>query len=39
MVSSDSKLLDDRKGKHLGEFDPITGEQLKQANPDYEVEP
>ncbi|MGG6267990.1 colicin E3/pyocin S6 family cytotoxin [Leptolyngbya sp. AN03gr2] len=29
----------DRKGKHLGEFDPITGEQLKPANPDYEVDP
>ena len=29
----------DRKGKHLGEFDPETGEQLKPANPDYKVEP
>ena len=28
-----------RDGKHLGEFDPATGKQLGQANPDYEVEP
>lgn len=29
----------DRKGNHLGEFDPETGEQLKPPNPDYSVEP
>jgi hypothetical protein len=29
----------DRKGKHLGEFDPLTGEQMKPANPHYEVQP
>lgn len=29
----------DRKGKHLGEFDPETGEQLKLPNLDYSVEP
>lgn len=29
----------DRKGKHLGEFNPETGEQLKPPNPNYKVEP
>jgi hypothetical protein len=29
----------DKKGRHLGEFDASTGEQLKLANPNYEVEP
>lgn len=28
-----------KRGKHLGEFDPETGEQLGQANPDYEIDP
>jgi hypothetical protein len=29
----------DRRGRHLGEFDPETGERTKRANPDYQVEP
>jgi hypothetical protein len=29
----------DAKGKHLGEFDPATGRQLKGGNPNYAVEP
>jgi hypothetical protein len=29
----------DRRGEHVGEFDPYTAEQLKGPNPDYEVEP
>lgn len=29
----------DKQGKHLGEWDPITGKKLKDANPDYKVEP
>ena len=29
----------DRQGRHIGEFDPFTGEQLKDRNPDYRVEP
>ncbi len=29
----------DRRGRHLGEFDPDTGEQTKPANPVYQVEP
>jgi RHS repeat-associated protein len=28
-----------KRGKHLGEFDPNTGIQTKQANPSYSVEP
>lgn len=28
-----------KRGKHLGEFDPETGEQINPPNPDYEVEP
>ena len=27
------------RGQHIGEFDHETGEQLKDANPNYEVEP
>lgn len=29
----------DRKGRHLGEFAPDTGEQLNPPNPNYVVEP
>jgi hypothetical protein len=29
----------DRRGRHLGEFDPTTGARTKPANPDYQVEP
>jgi hypothetical protein len=29
----------DKIGRHLGEFDPNTGAQLKPSNPDYRVEP
>lgn len=29
----------DPRGRHLGEFDPSTGEQTKPANPAYTVEP
>ena len=29
----------DRRGRHLEEFDPDTGEQTKPANPVYQVEP
>jgi hypothetical protein len=29
----------DRRGRHLGEFDPDTGERWKDANPSYSVEP
>ena len=29
----------DKRGRHLGEFDPNTGTQLKPENPDYTVEP
>ncbi len=29
----------DRRGRHLGEFEPDTGEQLSPPNPDYVVEP
>ena len=29
----------DPRGKHLGEFDPITGEQTKTPNPRQSVEP
>ncbi len=28
-----------KKGKHLGEFDPETGKQTKPADPTREVEP
>lgn len=31
--------LFDPRGKHLGEFDPNTGRQLKPANPHYTVDP
>jgi len=27
------------KGRHIGEFDPITGNQVGEPNPTYEVEP
>ena len=29
----------DRLGRHIGEFDPMTGARTKPANPDYRVEP
>ena len=29
----------DRRGRHLGEFDPDTGERTKPAIPVYQVEP
>ncbi|OIQ65705.1 colicin-E3 [mine drainage metagenome] len=29
----------DRRGRHLGEFDPYTGARTKPANPHYQVEP
>lgn len=29
----------DKRGKHLGEFDHLTGEQTKEADPTREVEP
>jgi len=29
----------DKTGRHLGEFDPNTGAQLKPSNPSYRVEP
>ena len=28
-----------RRGRHIGEFDPHTAEQLKRPNSDYQVEP
>jgi len=28
-----------RRGQHIGEFDPYTAEQLKGPNPYYQVEP
>lgn len=28
-----------KKGKHIGEFDPDTGLQLKKSDSDYRVEP
>ena len=28
-----------RRGRHIGEFDPYSAEQLEGPNPDYEVEP
>ncbi|MEY2934729.1 MAG: Colicin-E3, partial [Pseudomonadota bacterium] len=28
-----------KRGKHIGEFDPKNGKQLKPANPGYEVDP
>lgn len=31
--------VDDRRGRHIGEYDPETGAQTKPANPDYQVEP
>jgi hypothetical protein len=27
------------RGRHIGEFDPYSAEQLKGPNPDYRVEP
>jgi hypothetical protein len=27
------------RGKHLGEFDPLTGEQTKEADPNRSIEP
>lgn len=30
--------LYDRQGRHLGEFDPVTGEQTKPAGPERRVE-
>ena len=27
------------RGRHLGEYDPVSGIQLKAANPRYSVEP
>ena len=29
----------DRRGRHIGEYDPETGQRTKPANPDYQVEP
>jgi hypothetical protein len=29
----------DRRGRHLGEFDPVSGEQTKPADPGRLVEP
>jgi hypothetical protein len=29
----------DRRGRHLGEFDPNTGVRMKPANPNYQVDP
>jgi len=29
----------DRRGKHLGEFDPVTGQRTKGADPDRSIEP
>jgi hypothetical protein len=29
----------DKRGRHLGEFDPITGEETKKADPTRSVEP
>lgn len=29
----------DSRGKHRGEFDGYTGQQLKSANPNYKVQP
>ena len=29
----------DSSGKHLGEFDPVTGAQLKPPEPDHRIEP
>ncbi|MGH2414486.1 MAG: colicin E3/pyocin S6 family cytotoxin, partial [Microcystaceae cyanobacterium] len=26
-------------GRHLGEFDPLTGEQTKEADPNRSIEP
>ena len=31
--------LYDRRGRHLGEFDPMTGTRTKPANPEYQVDP
>ena len=28
-----------KRGKHLGEFDPQTGKQLRPANPNYRIDP
>ena len=29
----------DKRGKHLGEFDPLTGKQTKGPDPDRSIEP
>jgi hypothetical protein len=29
----------DARGHHLGEFDPVTGRQLKPRNPKYQAVP
>jgi filamentous hemagglutinin len=29
----------DARGRHIGEFDPINGRQLKEADPSRRVEP
>jgi hypothetical protein len=29
----------DARGHHLGEFDHVTGRQLKPPNPEYQAEP
>jgi hypothetical protein len=29
----------DSSGRHLGEYDPVNGRQIKGANPNYRVEP
>ena len=29
----------DRRGRHLGEFDPASGERLKPADPTRQVDP
>jgi hypothetical protein len=29
----------DKSGRHLGEFDPVTGKQTKKADPNRRIEP
>jgi antitoxin component YwqK of YwqJK toxin-antitoxin module len=29
----------DKNGRHLGEFDPVTGKQTKKADPNRKIEP
>jgi hypothetical protein len=38
LSARDSRVYDSR-GWHIGEFDPVTGEQKKGPNPLYRVEP